>query len=258
MRDYQKELSDYMQTKKEETKLPESAQTIFEDIANYHISKKRSKALREAINTLKQEELLIDENYTRRLDELEEEVIQFIQTIEKHISSLLTELTPKQWFTLLALIEKNQTKEQLHILVESFTETHKEQFYHAIRTLPHTQEERVLLHRFEERLAYSYAFLHSVQPKEKDEALLPFEQFFETYVPVYHQKIAATLRWLKKDVFSMHLNEALLERYAESTVRRLEIGEHIEDVNEKQQYIKTVVLELKELLRVQQQKKSSK
>lgn len=262
MKDYKKELNDYIKAKKEEMKLPENIEEILEDVFRYHLLEKRKNAIEEALHIFQQEGLSIDASSTERMAGFEKEMEQLRKSIHQHITWLLNEITPKQWFTLLALIEKNQTKEQFQHMIDCFNEPQKEEFYHLIRSIPLTQEESTLLRHFEERLQYSYAFIRRVQQKKEDEGLRIFEDYFEKYVPVYHPKMASTLHWLKTDVFSMHLNEALLGRYAESTVRRLEIGKDIPDLEEKKEVITHAILELKELLRLQQQmqqqKKSSK
>lgn len=258
MYDYTNEIRAYIEAQKEELRLPKEVHVVFDDIQAYYHTSHRSQALETVLFVLEQEALLIDASYTAKLHNIQDQLTQYRQKMNEHIDWLLTELTAKKWFSLIQLLENNQQKEQTRMFIDLFTAEQKQTFYQLIRTIEHTKEETILLRQFEERLTYTYAFLRRAQATPSDETLRPFEQFFETYVPVYHQKTAATLRWLKKDVFTMELTDALLERYAQSAVRRLEIGEDLEDPEKKQQHIQTAVTEFKWLLHAQQQKKSSK
>lgn len=257
-RDYIRELDEYVNEKKEEYRLPSEAIVVLELGMQHHQLSIRREKLKEALDVLTQEKLVILSDYLAKIEEVDRLIRETVYDISCALDNMIPKLTQKKWVTFVFHLQNKSNKEKLRIITSTMTNKQKETFYEVIRSEElKNKEDVMMIESFEQQIGYSFEFAKKMFIKEVDSSLAPFEDYLRKHVKEYTPKVKATLTWLQEDVFGMKLHDSLFTRYAEATVRRLSIGEDIPNQEEKKQYKKEAVKELEELLRHQQQKKSS-
>lgn len=249
-RDYIKELKEYEKQQIQERKLTNEAKEILDLSMELYEMHQKVNYFEEVLDFFKKEKLQITDEMNSKFNEIEAEKTNIENKIKENFTHVLETLTHKKILTMISFFEKRELREKFEPLINLLGDEEKKVMYKKIREEKlKNQDNKNMVFQFEKRIGYNFDFVRKELLKDLDEDLYPFLDFFSRYVNSYDEKIKSTLNWLKEDVINMNLVPVMYKRYADATIRRLKIGENLEDKEEKIKLQKNATQEFIQLLK---------
>lgn len=238
--------------------LPLEATRLLDMALQHNKLMQRQHALKGSLNVLTEEGLPHLPAYLSKLETMQEHIGEIEREIQNTWGKVASNLSKDMWLSLISELDDLTKQPITQALIHLMEDATKELFYHAVRSDGElTGDDAHLVQRFEQKIGYSFSFAKKEWLGETEDELAPFTAFFERYLDHYHPQLTTTITWLRRTVFPMKLHESLHRRYAETMVRRLEIGEKEANEHVQKDIQEKATKELAKLIQQQQQKKSS-
>lgn len=187
---------------------------------------RRAERLTQAIGVLTMEEIEVPYEAVSLAEDFENDASILNAQLNRKVDNALAEMNQEHLLKFAQMYFNILEVPHFTYIVDHFTEGQKEQVYEILHSEKAKDDyDEQLIWRFEKSIGYSLTFA-----KEKglvdtsDQELTPFIEYLDKYVPVYSEKIPASLEWLKT-LAQLNLSEKLMMKYSDAAVRRLGIAE---------------------------------